>query len=163
MTLAVPGSFQWPAELSAEGVEHDATIRTTQIQALAWSGHFARARLRTFAAWGGESIQTTSASFVDVFDELAFTASTSDRDRVLVDVYGNNTTIRATITDGSSSVNSTAATSGTGTISLTINVSSLTASNNWTIKIEQKRTSGGTASIYAGSVREKRHESSTIT
>tara|TARA_R110000796_G_scaffold53925_1_gene126294 strand:- start:1018 stop:1506 length:489 start_codon:yes stop_codon:yes gene_type:complete len=162
MSLTVPAVFQWPEDAAAEGIAHDATIRRNQIKALCESGHFARARLRTFAAWGGESIQTTSGGYIDAFDELAITASASDRARVLVDVYCHRTTIKVTITDGSSSVNSSASMSGTGTISLEINAGSLSASDDWTIQLEFKRTSG-TATIYAGSIREKPHDAGSIT
>lgn len=162
MSLTIPDSFQWPSDEAAEPVAFANIVRALQIKAAAESSHFARARLRTLAAFGGESITTTSSSYVTALDEIAITVSAENQDRILVDVRATNTTIRVTISDGTSSVNSSGSTSPAGNISLTINTSSLSGVD-LTAKIEQKRVSGGTSTIAAGSIREKRHTTSTIT
>jgi hypothetical protein len=154
MSLTIPDSFQWPSDEAAEPVAFANIVRALQIKAAAESSHL--------AAFGGESITTTSSSYVTALDEIAITVSASDQDRILVDVRATNTTIRVTISDGASSVNSSGSTSPAGNISLTINTSSLSGVD-LTAKIEQKRVSGGTSTIAAGSIREKRHTTSTIT
>ncbi len=116
----------------------------------------------TVSGFGGEAVTTSLVCCGTSREEIAITGAAAVQDRMLGAVGATNRTVRVTISDGTSSVNSSGSTSPAGNISLTINTSSLSGVD-LTAKIEQKRVVADVELITGACIREEPQTTRTIT